>query len=119
MKKLISSCFLMIASSICFAQTLPDTAIYLTQQDAKIINLIINELDKCTKLNATKDTIIRLHEAKIKNLTIIEGLRSEQVINANIEIANQNKEIKRLKRVIFIHKVVFISGIVATIWLLK
>lgn len=66
-----------------------------------------------------KDTIIGLHEAKIKNLTIIEGLRSDQLINANIEIANQNKEIKRLKRVIFIHKVAFVAGIVATIWLLK
>ena len=44
-----------------------------------------------------KDTIIGLHEAKIKNLTIIEGLRSEQLINANIENTNLNKEIKRLK----------------------
>jgi len=107
----------MIVSSICFAQTLPDTAIYLTQQDAKILNLMANELDKCTKLNATKDTIIRLHEAKIKNLTIIEGMRSEQLINANVENAKLNKEIKRLKRVVFIHKVVFVAGIVATIYI--
>jgi len=109
----------MIVSSICFAQTLPDTAIYLTQQDAKILNLMANELDKCNEILLSKDSIIKLHEAKIKNLTIIEGLRSEQLINANIEIANHKTEIKRLKRVVFIHKVVFIAGIVATIWLLK
>lgn len=66
-----------------------------------------------------KDTIIGLHEAKIKNLTIIEGLRSEQLINANIEIANHKTEIKRLKRAVFIHKVVFIAGIVATIYIFR
>ena len=66
-----------------------------------------------------KDTIIGLHEAKIKNLTIIEGMRSEQLINANVEIANHKTEIKRLKRVVFIHKVVFVAGIVVTIYIFR
>ena len=66
-----------------------------------------------------KDTIIQLHEKKIANLTIIEGMRSEQLINANIENAKLNKEIKRLKRVVFIHIVVFVAGIVATIYIFR
>lgn len=80
---------------------------------------MVNELDKCTKLNATKDTIIGLHEAKIKNLTIIEGLRSEQLINSNLELKAKEVEIKRLKRVVLVHKVVFVAGIIATIWIFK
>ena len=68
-----------------------------------------------------KDKIIELLEAKVKNLTIIEGIRSDQVIELNQIIdklkAQHSKEIKRLKRAIFIHKVVFVAGIVATIYI--
>lgn len=78
---------------------------------------VLIECKKQTMSGLEKDTIIGLHEAKIKNLTIIEGLRSEQLINANIENTKLNKEIKRLKRAIFIHKVVFVAGIVATIYI--
>lgn len=96
----------MIVSLFSYAITSPDTLIYLTPQDAKIINLMTNELDKCTKLNLEKDTIIELKNAKISNLTKIEQMRSDQLISANLQLAAKDKELKQLKRKLILYKII-------------
>ena len=96
----------MIVSLFSYAITSPDTLIYLTPQDAKIINLMTNELDKCTKLNLEKDTIIELKNAKISNLTKIEQMRSDQLIAANLQLAAKDKELKQLKRKLILYKII-------------
>lgn len=65
-----------------------------------------NELDKCTKLNLEKDTIIELKNAKISNLTKIEQMRSDQLISANLQLAAKDKELKQLKRKLILYKII-------------
>jgi hypothetical protein len=116
MKKLILSTFLTILSLVCFAQTSPDTLTYLTPQDAKIVNLMANELDKFKLINAEKDTIIQLKDSKIEGLTRIIGFKSEQLTICATEVKKVSAENKKLHRKIIFWQVV--SGVALVVGLL-
>jgi len=63
-----------------------------------------------------KDTIIELKNKKIENLTIIEQMRSEQLIAANTQIAEQSKVIKRQKVQIIVYQVIIAASLLAILF---
>jgi hypothetical protein len=66
-----------------------------------------------------KVALLGSKDAKIAILTEIEQVRAEQVISLNTDLAKKEKEIKRLKRVILVQKVVTIAAIIATIYIFR
>ncbi len=117
MKKSILSIFLTILSLVCFAQTSPDTLIYLTPQDAKIVNLMANELDKCKLINAEKDTIIQLKDSKIEGLTRVIGFKSEQLTICATEVKKVSTENKKLTKKVALWKAISVGLLVGALLL--
>jgi len=117
--KLILSTCLILFSLISFAQTLPDSVTCLTNKQIKIINLAFNELDKYMTLDSNNTKLIATKDAKIKLLEWQFQLRSEQLTEANTTIATHEKQIKRLKRTILVHKIALIGAVIITIFILN
>jgi hypothetical protein len=72
-----------------------------------------------TTIRQAQDSLLGTKDAKIAILTEIEQVRAEQVISINTDLAKKEKEIKRLKRTIFVQKVVTIGAIIATIYIFR
>lgn len=70
-------------------------------------------------LDSNNTAVIGTKDKKIAILTEIENLRSNQLIAANTQIAQHEKEIKKLKRQLIIVKGVSIAAILGTIYLFK
>ena len=96
-----------------------DTAISLTSEDAKIINVVFNEYNRYRILNIEKDTLLELKEKKIAHLTAIENMRSEQVVLANTEIHNLKSTQKSLKKEVIFWKIATGLAIITTYLLVK
>lgn len=119
-RRFILSLCLILFSLFCYAQTSADTNTYcLNQRDIKIINLAFNELDKYMSLDSNNTKLIATKDAKIKLLEWQFQLRSDQLIEANTTISLHEKEIKRLKRTILVHKIAVISAVIITIFILN
>jgi hypothetical protein len=85
----------------------------------RIINLAFNELDRYMTLDSNNTKLIATKDAKIKLLEWQFDLRSSQLIDANTTISLHEKEIKRLKRTILVHKIAVISAVAITIFILN
>jgi hypothetical protein len=91
----------------------------LSQRDIKIINLAFNELDKYMSLDSNNTKLIATKDAKIKLLEWQFQLRSDQLTEANTTITLHEKQIKRLKRTILVHKIALIGAVIITIFILN
>ena len=101
------------------AQHIKDTSICINKREVKIINLAFNELDKYMSLDSNNTKLIATKDAKIKLLEWQFQLRSDQLTDANTTIALHEKEIKRLKRTILVHKIAVIGAVIITILILN
>ena len=117
--RLILSLCLILFSLISFAQTYNDTTTCLTNRQVKIINLAFNELDMYMSLDSNNTKLIATKDAKIKLLEWQFQLRSDQLTEANTRIATHEKQKKRLKRTILVHKIAVIGAIIITIFILN
>jgi len=91
----------------------------LNGEETKIVNIVFNEFNKYRIMNIEKDTLLDLKQKKIDNLTVIEQMRSEQVIMCNTQLSAKEIEIKKLKTQIILFKIATIAGIVTTYFLVK
>ena len=117
--RFILSLCLILFSLFSFAQTSSDSVTCLTNRQVRIINLAFNELDKYMSLDSNHTKLIATKDAKIKLLEWQFQLRSDQLTDANTTISLHEKEIKRLKMTILVHKIAVISAVIITIFILN
>ena len=111
--------FLILAKTNSYSQIAKDTAICLTRQQVKIINLAFNQLDKMTALNTEKDTLIQKKDAQIAMWKKLEEVRATMLIEANKELEVKNTEIRKLRYAIWAYRVGVIGAVLVTYLLVK
>ena len=111
--------FLTALKTNSYSQIVKDTAICLTRQQVKIINLAFNQLDKMTALNSEKDTLIAKKDAQIAMWKKLEEVRATMLIEANKELDTKNTEIRKLRYTIWAYRVGIIGAVLVTYLLVK
>lgn len=107
---------LILFSLVCSAQTLPDSSICLNSREVKIINLAFNELDKYMKLDSNNQDLLGTKDAKIKLLEWQFQLRSDQLIDSNLLIDAQKKQIRRQRVQIIAYQVIIAASLLALLF---
>lgn len=107
--------FLILLTLNSYSQTYNDSTICINQHQVKVINLAFNELDKYMKLDSVSREQLGTKDLKIKQLQAINNMRSNQLIDANIEITTLKKELRQKSIKIAVYQVALIVSLVGII----
>ncbi len=115
MKPLKLFTFLILTTSYCFAQTLTDSAIYITHKQAKTVNLMANELDKFIALDSACKDLIKVKEQKIETLLIIQGIKGEQLGELRVQNEGLKSQVSSLKKRLVLFQILAVSASVVAL----
>jgi hypothetical protein len=97
------------------AQQIKDTCICISHHQAKVINLAFNELTRMIALDSVSKEQLGTKDLKIKQLQAINNMRSNQLIDANIEITTLKKELKIKSIKIAVYQVALLASLVGLV----
>jgi hypothetical protein len=104
-KKYLLIGFLMIATLTCYSQILLDS------NQVRVLNKVFLKLDYMESKDSNNTALIGTKDRKIEILQYQFDLRSEQLISANTQIAEQSKVIKRQKVQIIAYQVIIAASL--------
>jgi hypothetical protein len=113
--KLLLSTFLILLTLNSYSQTSKDSTICINQHQVKVINLAFNELDKMIKLDSVSREQLGTKDLKIKQLQAINNMRSNQLIDANIENTQLRKELRQKSIKIVVYQVALLASLVGLV----
>jgi len=113
-KLLLSTCLILITLP-CYTQTLKSLNTCLNPKETKVANAITNELKEYMKLDSVSREQLGTKDLKIKQLQAINNMRSNQLIDANIENTQLRKELRQKSIKIAVYQVALLASLVGLV----
>jgi hypothetical protein len=87
----------------------------LNPKETKVANAITNELKEYMKLDSVSREQLGTKDLKIKQLQAINNMRSNQLIDANIENTQLRKELRQKSIKIAVYQVALLASLVGLV----